>query len=159
MARYRLFPGIAAALILATLTSQAFAGFSIAIGTSYRSSGPAVKLHGYHRHHKPGCQVWRPSLPPALRHGPFRFRPWHHRPWHHRWHPPVLVKPPRLPKIIVSRPCPPPPSRTISIWVTNSNGSQTEVKLTRKGHGYIGPRGEYYDTFPSNEQLRMVYGF
>ncbi len=47
----------------------------------------------------------------------------------------------------------------VSVWITNSNGSKTEVKLTRSGPGYIGPRGEYYTEMPNNEQLRMVYGF
>jgi len=47
----------------------------------------------------------------------------------------------------------------VTVWVRNSNGSQSPVKLTRSGPGYIGPRGEYYSTMPDNEQLRMVYGF
>jgi len=47
----------------------------------------------------------------------------------------------------------------ITVWVRNSNGSQSPVKLTRSGPGYIGPRGEYYPDMPNNEQLRMVYGF
>jgi len=47
----------------------------------------------------------------------------------------------------------------ITVWVRNSNGSQSPVKLTRSGPGYIGPRGEYYTDMPNNEQLRMVYGF
>jgi len=47
----------------------------------------------------------------------------------------------------------------ITVWVRNSNGSQSPVKLTRSGPGYIGPRGEYYPEMPNNEQLRMVYGF
>jgi len=47
----------------------------------------------------------------------------------------------------------------ITVWVRNSNGSQSPVKLTRSGPGYLGPRGEYYHDMPNNEQLRMVYGF
>jgi hypothetical protein len=45
------------------------------------------------------------------------------------------------------------------VWVTNSNGSQIAVRLTRRGPGYVGPRCEYYPAMPTNEQLRMVYGF
>ena len=46
-----------------------------------------------------------------------------------------------------------------TIWVRNSNGSETPVELRRLGNGsYIGPKGEYYSSRPSNDQLRMLYG-
>jgi hypothetical protein len=48
---------------------------------------------------------------------------------------------------------------TITVWITNSNGSQTSVSLRKSGPGFIGPRGEWYPNMPANEQLRMVYGF
>jgi hypothetical protein len=48
---------------------------------------------------------------------------------------------------------------TIIVWVTNTNGSKTSVKLTRDGSWFVGPRGEYYTEMPTNEQLRVVYGF
>lgn len=48
---------------------------------------------------------------------------------------------------------------TVTVNVTNSNGSITPVKLEKQGVGYVGPRGEYYDTLPTSEQLRPVYGF
>lgn len=47
----------------------------------------------------------------------------------------------------------------VSVWITNSNGSQIEVKLRKDGPGYIGPRGERYSTMPTEEQLKTVYGF
>ena len=47
----------------------------------------------------------------------------------------------------------------VSVWVTNSNGSQIEVKLRKDGPGYRGQRGEYYSTLPTEDQLRPVYGF
>ena len=47
----------------------------------------------------------------------------------------------------------------VSVWITNSNGSQIEVKLRRSGPSYIGPRGEVYQTMPTEDQLRQVYGF
>ncbi len=46
-----------------------------------------------------------------------------------------------------------------TIWITNSNGSQTPVKLVKKGETYIGPKGETYSTRPTQEQLKTVYGF
>ena len=52
-----------------------------------------------------------------------------------------------------------PSSNTTSVWITNSNGSKTEVKLIRKGSSYIGPKGETYPTMPTEEQLKQVYGF
>ena len=45
-----------------------------------------------------------------------------------------------------------------TVWITNSNGSQTPVKLTKDGPGYIGPRGERYASMPTEEQLKQVYG-
>jgi len=47
----------------------------------------------------------------------------------------------------------------VTVWITNSNGSQIPVKLRKDGPGYIGPRGERYPTLPTEEQLRPVYGF
>jgi hypothetical protein len=43
--------------------------------------------------------------------------------------------------------------------ITNSNGSIVMVRLRRQGVGWLGPRGEYYPTLPTSEQLRPVYGF
>jgi hypothetical protein len=48
---------------------------------------------------------------------------------------------------------------TVTVWITNSNGSQTSVSLRKSGPGFIGPRGEWYPDMPTNEQLRVVYGF
>jgi len=48
---------------------------------------------------------------------------------------------------------------TVTVWITNSNGSKIPVKLTRSGPNYVGPRGELYSTMPTEEQLKMVYGF
>jgi hypothetical protein len=46
-----------------------------------------------------------------------------------------------------------------TVWVTNSNGSQIPVRLTKSGPGYVGPRGELYSKMPTENQLRPVYGF
>ena len=48
---------------------------------------------------------------------------------------------------------------TVTVWIKNSNGSQTPVKLAQNGPGYVGPRGEIYQTMPSEDQLWRVYGF
>ena len=48
---------------------------------------------------------------------------------------------------------------TVTVWVTNSNSSKVPVRLAKSGPGYIGPRGEIYNRFPTEDQLRMVYGF
>lgn len=47
----------------------------------------------------------------------------------------------------------------VSVWVTNSNGSKTEVKLRKTATGYMGPKGEVYSTLPTEDELRPVYGF
>jgi len=48
---------------------------------------------------------------------------------------------------------------TVYVNVTNSNGSIIQVPLRKSGVGYVGTRGEYYPTLPTEEQLRPVYGF
>jgi uncharacterized protein YcfJ len=46
-----------------------------------------------------------------------------------------------------------------TVWVENSNGSKTPVVLRQtEGGQYIGPRGEYYSTMPTQDQLKQVYG-
>ena len=50
-------------------------------------------------------------------------------------------------------------ANTVTVWITNSNGSQTPVKLVRDGTGYIGPKEERYSTMPTEEQLKQAYGF
>ncbi|GAB4320380.1 MAG: hypothetical protein Kow0059_14700 [Candidatus Sumerlaeia bacterium] len=48
---------------------------------------------------------------------------------------------------------------TVTINITNSNGSITPVTLRRRGDVWIGPRGEQYSSLPSADQLKPVYGF
>ena len=48
---------------------------------------------------------------------------------------------------------------TVQVNIHNSNGSYTPVILRKYGNEYIGPRGEYYTTLPSEAQLKAVYGF
>jgi len=47
----------------------------------------------------------------------------------------------------------------VTVNITNSNGSITPVRLRKQGVGYVGPRGEYYDKLPTEDQLRPIYGF
>jgi hypothetical protein len=61
--------------------------------------------------------------------------------------------------IIPGLPAPGVEVASITVWITNSNGSRTSVKLTKQGAWYVGPRGEYYTSIPTNEQLRSIYGF
>ena len=47
-----------------------------------------------------------------------------------------------------------------TIMVHNSNGSYTPVMLNKVGYGqYRGPRGEIYTARPSEQQLKVAYGF
>lgn len=48
---------------------------------------------------------------------------------------------------------------TVLVKVTNSNGSIIRVPLKKQGVGYVGTKGEYYATLPTQDQLRPVYGF
>jgi len=47
----------------------------------------------------------------------------------------------------------------VTVNMTNSNGSISQVRLRKEGVGYVGTRGEYYDHLPTGEELRPVYGF
>jgi len=47
---------------------------------------------------------------------------------------------------------------TVVVNIPNDNGSFTPVTLRRSNGSYIGPRGEYYMTMPTTEQLKMAYG-
>ena len=47
----------------------------------------------------------------------------------------------------------------VTVNITNSNGSISQVRLKKQGVGYVGPRGEYYDKLPTQEQLKPIYGF
>ena len=47
----------------------------------------------------------------------------------------------------------------VTVNMTNSNGSISQVRLRKQGVGYVGTRGEYYDHLPTGEELRPVYGF
>jgi len=47
---------------------------------------------------------------------------------------------------------------TVTVWITNSNGSQVPVRLTKSGPNFIGPRGEIYSSMPTEEQLKKLYG-
>ncbi len=47
----------------------------------------------------------------------------------------------------------------VTVNMTNSNGSISQVRLQKQGVGYVGTRGEYYDHLPTGDELRPVYGF
>ena len=49
--------------------------------------------------------------------------------------------------------------RYVTVNITNSNGSISQVRLKKHGVGYVGTRGEYYSKLPSEDQLRPIYGF
>jgi len=46
---------------------------------------------------------------------------------------------------------------TVTVWVTNSNGSKSPIVLRKSGPTYIGPQGETYTSMPTEEQLRQLY--
>jgi len=50
-------------------------------------------------------------------------------------------------------------TNTVTVNITNSNGSVSSVKLRRQGAGYVGEKGEYYDHLPTEAELRGAYGF
>lgn len=64
-----------------------------------------------------------------------------------------------VPTVTVTRPEIVVEPTTVTVWFTNSNGSQTSVSLRRSGPGFVGPRNEWYSNMPTEKQLRIVYGF
>ena len=47
----------------------------------------------------------------------------------------------------------------VTVWITSSTGAKIPIRVKRSGPNYIGPKGEYYDHLPTDEELRPVYGF
>jgi hypothetical protein len=142
-------------------THVALAGFGLSVATPDAGIGFWIGQAAPERH------VYRGPV--------YRDHHYYGRPWQHGYvrigppvviaRPPVVVPP--APPVVVE-PAPPvviqqaPPvvaDSAITVWITNSNGSRTSVQLTRHGRWYVGPRGEYYDRIPTNEQLRVAYGF
>jgi len=50
-------------------------------------------------------------------------------------------------------------ANTMTVNITNSNGSITPVVLRKQGNVWVGPNGEQYMTVPTEEQLKVAYGF
>ena len=48
--------------------------------------------------------------------------------------------------------------KVLTVNITNSNGSISQVRLQKQGVGYVGPKGEYYDHLPIDTELRPAYG-
>jgi len=48
---------------------------------------------------------------------------------------------------------------TATIYVPNSAGRFTPVKLVKHGSGYTGPQGEFYPHSPTVAQLRVLYSY
>lgn len=82
----------------------------------------------------------------------------------------VVARPSVIVPIETAAPAPPLPpvapsepasssTQSWTVWITNPNGSKTPVILKAADTGqWIGPKGEYYDAFPTQEQLLPVYG-
>jgi len=69
--------------------------------------------------------------------------------------PQVLVAPPQA---VISQPAPVYGQDTFPVNIPNNSGGYTSVVIRRSGNGYVGPQGEYYATFPTVAQLRVMYG-
>jgi hypothetical protein len=50
-------------------------------------------------------------------------------------------------------------ANTTTVNIANTNGSYTPVTLRRAGGAWMGPRGEIYNSVPTDAQLKSVYGF
>ncbi len=161
MARYTFSKTVLVVVVVLSLATVLQAGTGMVI--SHSGSGVGIAL---------GVRIGSPIVTPPRYPPPHRHVVIHGPPRHRfvRLGPPcietVVVPPPVVRRVVVE----PMPTVTINtpvsveeiaitVWITNSNGSKTTVRLTRQGPWYVGPRGEYYAEMPTNEQLRIVYGF
>lgn len=136
----------------AVICGNAEAGVSISVGLfggGHRTGairGPVGRNHaGPPMAARPGLHL-RTSIIPPIYAG-------HHHPGPYTvvaHHPTTVIVPTILPV--------PAPQQTVTVWITNPNGSMTQVVLVREGPWYIGPRGERYFTMPGESELRPLYG-
>ena len=70
--------------------------------------------------------------------------------------PPAVAAPAPIPTAVAA----PAPlqNSSVTVRIKNKNGSATSIMMVRKGNGFVGPQGEYYEAMPSNEQLNALYG-
>lgn len=47
---------------------------------------------------------------------------------------------------------------TFTINVPNARGAYTAVVIRRSGEGFVGPQGEFYESFPLVSELKVIYG-
>jgi len=69
----------------------------------------------------------------------------------------IVVPRPAIEETVVVQPQPS-TRETVTINIPNSRGGYTPITLLKQSNGYVGPQGEYYPTFPTVEQLRLLYG-
>jgi hypothetical protein len=159
MMRQRLISTMVAAVVL-PLGLGAFSGRT-ANADVHVGVGLGVGI-GIPLSHHSGIGVWLGTPGPVVRMPPHE-RSYYGYPYRRVYvvpPAPVVVYPPVDPPVIVqSAPPVEPDGVPVTIWVNNSNGSKTAVKLIQHGGSYEGPRGEWYAGLPTNEQLRVVYGF
>jgi hypothetical protein len=158
---------IAVIVCLCSLTASAL-DISVSIGNHGHAHGrKIVILPSPHRSHCGPRVIHAPHVRRRICE-PIRAKSYIRRPIGHyrfRWqHPQTVIHRPCTKRSILMAP----PTHIVrrptcvsilTIWITNSNGSKTPVKLQRRGAGYVGPKGEYYCSMPTHRQLRVLYGF
>ena len=112
-------------------------GLVITGGSHRRSAGISISTSGFH---------FSTSLIPSLR---SRYSNLHRRSTVISHRRPLIIQRPAPVRIHQS---------TVTVWITNPNGSSTPVVLIREGPWYIGPRGERYYSLPTQHKLRPLYG-
>jgi hypothetical protein len=74
--------------------------------------------------------------------------------------PPAVLAPPPSPsqeRSVVTSPQKPTTELPLTINIPSYKGV-IPIVLQRSGSGYVGPQGEYYTTYPTVEQLKLIYG-
>ena len=69
---------------------------------------------------------------------------------------PMVVAPAQIPTAVAAAPVV--QNSSVTVRINNKNGSTTSIMMVKKGNGYVGPQGEYYEAMPTHEQLNALYG-
>ena len=51
------------------------------------------------------------------------------------------------------------PKESVTVDVTNSDGSTTPVVFKKEKDVYVGPKGEHYHHKPTEEEIKLGYGY
>lgn len=143
-----------------TAVSLNFGGVSF-----YYNDGYYYRRHGHHYYHTvPPIGVSVYHLPNGCR--SFYRNGTHYYTYNNIYYQQVgdlyrVVEPVALEPVILqptTRYIPAADQSIFKVNIPSNKGGYVKVVLRKSSDGFLGPQGEFYDDFPSVEQLRLMYG-